>query len=183
MFDSLITSKTRIKLIMRFFINSNANGYLRNLATEFGESTNAIRQELNRFEEANLLSSSTIQNKKYYKANTQHPFYGDLHRLILKYIGIDEIVDTIVKRIGNIKQAYITDDFAQGRPGNILDLVLVGSDFNQAYLNELVKKTEANVSFKIRYITITETETPQYIQDQTKTLLIWSSERDVIPSN
>ena len=154
MLDSLITSKTRIKLLMKFFINSSTTAYLRNLASEFGESTNGIRQELNRLEEAQLLESKSVQNKKMYRANTNHPFFTDIHHLLLKYVGIDQVVDELVKRIGNLEKAYITNDFAQGKPGKIIDLVLVGSNLDDAYLNQLVRKTEANVSFKIRYITV-----------------------------
>lgn len=176
MLDSLITSKTRIKLLMKFFINCDTTAYLRNLANEFGESTNGIRQELNRLEDAQLIEAETVQNKKVYHANTNHPFFGDIHRLLLKYVGIDQVVDELVKRIGHLEKAFITNDFAQGKPGNIIDLVLVGRNFDDAYLNQLVRKTEMNVSFKIRYITVSPDELPQYIQDKTKSLLVWSAD-------
>jgi len=65
MLEALITSKTRIKLLLKFFLNSSNTGYLRGLEPEFGESTNAIRQELNRFEAADLLLTSVEGNKNY----------------------------------------------------------------------------------------------------------------------
>ena len=175
MLDSLITSKTRVKLLMKFFINSNTTGYLRNLASEFGESTNGLRQELNHLEDAKLIEAETVQNKKIYQANTSHPYFEDIHRLLLKYVGIDRIVEDLVKQIGHLEKAFIINDFAQGKPGNIIDLILVGYDFDDAYLNLLVKKTESSVSFKIKYITVEPDELPQYIQDKTKTLLVWSA--------
>ena len=55
MIETLISSKTRIKLLLKFFLNSNTTAYLRSLESEFGESTNAIRIELNRLEEAGML--------------------------------------------------------------------------------------------------------------------------------
>ena len=70
MIDTLISSKTRIKLLLKFFLNSNNTAYLRNLENEFHESTNSIRIELNRFEEAGLLIASTEGNKKIFKVNT-----------------------------------------------------------------------------------------------------------------
>ena len=48
MLDSIITSQTKIKLLLRFFLNPNNSGYLRQLANDFGESTNGIRVELNK---------------------------------------------------------------------------------------------------------------------------------------
>lgn len=174
MLENLITSKTRIKLMIKFFINSDTTAYLRNLSEEFGESTNGIRQELNRFEDAKLLESKTEQNKKVYKANTKHPYFNDMHRLLLKYVGIEEIVDNVVNHIGELEKGYIINDFAQGNPGNILDLLLVGKNFDHAYINTLARKAEESVSFKIRYITVSPDEVEQYIPDKTKTLLVWS---------
>lgn len=174
MLESLITSKTRIKLMIKFFINSDTTAYLRNLSEEFGESTNGIRQELNRFEEAKLLETKTEQNKKFYKANTKHPYFNDMHRLLLKYVGIEEIVDNVANHIGELEKGYIINDFAQGNPGNILDLLLVGNNFDHDYLNKLIRKAEESVSFKIRYITVSPEEAEQYIPDKAKTLLVWS---------
>jgi predicted transcriptional regulator len=85
MIDALITSKTRIKLITRLFLNSNAKSHLRGLAGEFCESSNAIRLELNRFEKAGLLTTSQDGNKKIFQANTQHPLYHDIHSILLKH--------------------------------------------------------------------------------------------------
>ena len=138
MLDSLITSKTRIKLLMKFFINSDTTAYLRNLAGEFGESTNGIRQELNRFEDAQLLQSEVRQNKKIYKANIQHPYFGEIHHILLKYVGIDQVVDDVVKRVGDLKKAFIINDFAQGKPGKVIDLILVGNQFDEEYLLSLI---------------------------------------------
>jgi DNA-binding transcriptional regulator PaaX len=68
MIETLISSKTRVKLLLKFFLNSKNSSYLRGLEAEFGESTNAIRLELNKLEEAGLLSSELNGNKKFFKA-------------------------------------------------------------------------------------------------------------------
>ena len=70
MLDSLVTSQTRIKLLKKFFLNSSTKAHLRGLETEFGESSNAIRVELNRFEGSGLLTSLWDGNKKVYQANS-----------------------------------------------------------------------------------------------------------------
>src|SRR5512138_470231 len=102
MLDTLITSKTRVKLLLKFFLNSNSRSYLRNLETEFGESTNAIRLELNRFEKAGLLISGKEQNRKVYKANNRHPLFPDIQNIIKKYVGFDQIILSVVEKLGNI---------------------------------------------------------------------------------
>ncbi|MFM7301395.1 MAG: ArsR family transcriptional regulator, partial [Crocinitomicaceae bacterium] len=67
MLDALITSKTRIRLLVKFFLNPTMKAYLRQLADEFGESTNAVRVELNRLTEAGILESEAIGNVVKYK--------------------------------------------------------------------------------------------------------------------
>ena len=98
MLDALITSKTRVKILVRFFLNSNCSSYLRELENEFGESTNGIRLELNKFEKAGLLVSEYKGNKKYFKANTSHTLYNDIHSILLKHTGLNTIIDKIIRK-------------------------------------------------------------------------------------
>ena len=176
MLESLITSKTRIKLLIKFFINSNTTAYLRSLSDEFGESTNGIRQELKRFELANIIISKKEQNKKLYQANTKHPYFKEIHRLLLKYVGIEDIVDKVVNHLGDLEKGYIINEFAQGNPGSVLDLLLVGNNFDYNYLNKLIRKAEEGVTFKIRYVAISPDEASKFIPNKNKALLIWSAE-------
>ncbi len=131
MLDTLITSKTRLKLLLKFFLNSNSRSYLRNLESEFGESTNSIRLELNRFEEAGLLTSEFDGNKKYFSANTGHPLFSDIHNIILKQIGFDKIVETVIQKLGNLKRVYVEGDFAKGKNNSIIDLIFVSEELNR----------------------------------------------------
>ena len=177
MLESLITSKTRIKLLLKFFLNSKATAYLRNLETEFGESTNSIRLELNRLEKAGLILSKTSGNKKVYQANIQHPFFNDIHRILLKYVGIDQIIDEVILRMGNLSKAYVTGDFAKGKAAKLIDMIFVGNELNHDYLIKLIRKAEELISLKIRYITILPSEEKLYSDNLTDALLIWSSEQ------
>ena len=54
MLESLIKSKTRLRLIVKFFVNITNKGYLNSLANEFGESTNSVRKELNNLSSADI---------------------------------------------------------------------------------------------------------------------------------
>jgi len=53
---------------------------------------------------------------------------------------------------------------------------LVGKQFDQEFLNHLVHKAEENISFKIRYITVSPEELTEYLPEKTKSLLVWTSE-------
>jgi hypothetical protein len=177
MIESLITSKTRIKLLLKFFFNSETKSYLRSLEKEFGESSNAIRVELNRFEEAGMLKSEHIGNRKYFQANTNHPLYNDINSIIKKFIGIDQIVDRITSKIGDLEAAYVTGDFAKGHDSGIIDLVLVGNDLDKDYISRLVGKSQELIDRKIRYIVLDESQMKQLFENQ-PALLIWKNDEN-----
>lgn len=133
MIESLITSKTRIKLLLRFFLNSETTGYLRSLETDFGESTNSIRVELNRFEHAGLLNSNDDGKKKVFYANTSHPLYSDINNMLKKMISIDQIIDNILEHIGYLHSAYL-GSFAEGKDSKNIELALVGNNLDERYI-------------------------------------------------
>ncbi len=156
MLESLITSKTRLKLLLRFFLNPGTLGYLNELANEFNESSNAVRIELNRLSKANLINAQNDGRTKVYQANKSHPLFKELHNLIKKNIGIDQIVN-VINQLGEVKAAFITGDYAKGKDTGIIDLVIVGK-INQNYLNELIVATEQAIKRKIRSLVLNENE-------------------------
>ena len=127
MLDSLVTSKTRIKLLLKFFINPETQAYLRELSSEFGESTNSVRLELNRLTKANLLISRNHGRTILYTANTKHSFFQDIQKIALKHVGIDRIVENMVKSLGEVKYAYIIGEYAKGIDSGIIDLIIIGN--------------------------------------------------------
>ena len=176
MIESLITSKTRIKLLLKFFLNSQTRSYLRGLETEFGESTNSIRVELNRLENAGLLSAATEGNKKMFFANIGHPLFKDINNILKKFIGIDQIIDQVTSQIGDLQAAFVTGDFAMGKDSKIIDLALVGYQLDQSLIDRLVKKAETFISRRIKYIIVTTEEMELYYHNK-PVLLIWKSDK------
>jgi DNA-binding transcriptional ArsR family regulator len=136
---------------MRLFLNPGNSAYLRGLADDFGESTNAVRLELNKFEEAGLLIAETQGNKKYYQANRQHPLFKDINNIVIKYVGLDRIIDIIIGRLGNLEKLLLVGDYAEGKDTGILDLIVVG-DIDKQYLVNLIEKSEKLIGKKLRYI-------------------------------
>ena len=65
MLGELITSKTRLRLLIKFFISQANKGHLNGLATEMGESTNGIRKELNHLEDAGYLQKFKVYYPNY----------------------------------------------------------------------------------------------------------------------
>ncbi|WP_297095277.1 ArsR family transcriptional regulator [uncultured Draconibacterium sp.] len=175
MLDSLITNKTRLKLLLKFFLNKETTSYLRNLENEFGESSNAIRVELNRLEKADLLVSNFNGNRKYFRANDNHPLYSEINSILQKTVGLDTVIDKILKNVGDLNEAYLIGDLAIGKASGIIDLLLIGDSIDTRFVVALVSKAEKMVNKKIRYLVLSDDEKTDYLQKQ-NALHIWSKE-------
>lgn len=173
MLDTLVSSKTKIKLLLKFFLNANNTAYLRNLETEFNESTNAIRIELNRFEESGLLNSYSERNKKIFRANTLHPLYPEINSIIRKYIGIDKIIDEILSRLGEPDKVWLVGNYARGLDGPTIDIKIKGK-INKNYLEGLIKKVEFSISRRLNIQIIDSAEEILIESKIEPALLLWS---------
>ena len=173
MLDTLIQSKTRLKLLLRFFLNPESSAYLRGLAQEFDESTNSVRVELNRFEEAGLIEGHKEGNKKIYKVNTKFPMFEELQNIAFKQFGIDKIIEQVVQKLGDVNAVYLTGDLAQGLDSPIVDITLIGNNIDARYLTKLVNKAEKLIDRKIRTLVYNAGEEAQIEEPK---LLIYGEE-------
>ena len=158
---------------MRFFLNSSERSYLRGLEAEFGESTNAIRLELNRFEAAGLLVSDMEKNRKMYQANQQHPLFDDINSIVKKSMRLDHLVDHVVRKLGNVKRAYITGNTAKGLKDNEINCILVGENIDENYLKSLINKAEKLIKRTIQCLVLPPTKEKEYLVEFPEALLVW----------
>lgn len=170
MLDSLITSKTRIKLLLKFFLNTETQAYLREIADELGDSTNGIRLELNRLTGSGVLECIADGRTKLYQANKNHPLYPDIKSLVRKFTGIDQLIDMVISKLGAVELAFVTGDYARGIDSGIIDVVIVGC-IDWQYLHSLEEIAEDLIKRKVRSLILT---TEEYVKLE-NTLNIGSS--------
>lgn len=133
--------------------------YLRELGREFNESSNAVRVELNRFEAAGLIHSEKEGNRKYYRANQDYPLFNELRQIAMKQFGLDQILDTVIKKLGRVTRVYLVGRLAKGQNTEIIDLAIVSNHINRAYLMELTVIAEKAIGKKIRCLLLESDET------------------------
>lgn len=157
MLSGLITSKIRIQILMRLFLNPARKAFLRELSDEFHASPSHIKNELDQLKSAELLLCDKKGRQVLFSANPDHPLFEELQSMVRKTLGMDRIMDSIIIRLGKLEKAYLIDDYAQGKDTGIIDLVLVG-DIDQHHLNNLSMKTERYIRRKIRTLVLDEDE-------------------------
>ena len=176
-FSGLITSKTRIKILMRLFLNPKQNAYLRELANEFNASPSQVRDELRQLNEAGFLESHKNGRQIQYQANQKHPLFYELQSMVHKALGMDRILESILDRLGNLEAAYLIDDYAEGKDSGIIDLVLIGN-LDQENLTDLVGKTERYIDRKIRTLILSKDEWKRHEKNLVKKplLKLWTQD-------
>ena len=150
----LITSKTRLKLLLRFFLNQNLSGYLQGLSKELDENTNSIRVELNRLEQAGLLASELEGRKKLYRVNDSHPLTADLTSIVRKVSGIDALVDKVVDSLPGLSQVWICGALERGIQAHAIDCLLIGTDLNSKYIAGLSARVKELTGKKVNALVL-----------------------------
>ena len=176
MLGIIISSKIRINLLIKFFLFDGNYGYLRSMEKEFHESSNSIRVELNRFLSAGLLLSEYKGKIRYYRANNKHPLYKELKSIVRKTLGINYLIEKCICKVGNLQNAYITGNLAEGINSDFIELVLVGSDLNNECIVRLIKKVQKLLDRKIMYLTFTKEQMDYFFKDKPH-LLIWRADK------
>ena len=151
MLNQLITSKTRLRLLIKFFVSQANRGYLNGLASEFNESTNSIRKELNHLSEAGYLEKYKDNHKVAYKANIKHPMFEILQKVVYKHLGLEDIVDHVLNQMGEVKQIHLIGDYAKGLDSGKIEVLLVGNDLNNSYITSLEKKIPGIIERKVKF--------------------------------
>lgn len=181
LFSGLITSKMRIRILMRLFLNPKRNAYLRELADEFKASPSHIKEELDQLKKANLLTSKRNGRQVLFSANPKHPVFKELHSIVKKALGMDHILESMLQRLGNLEMALLVDDYAEGKDTGIIDLVLIGN-IDQENLIDLTAKTEKYIDRKIRTLVLTAYEYENLSTNlaEKPQFLLWTREHNKI---
>jgi glutathione peroxidase-family protein len=138
-------------MLIKFFINTANKGYLNGLANEFNESTNSIRKELNNLSAAGYLLKVKSDNKVIYNANKKHPLYTVLQKVIRQHLGIEEIIDSILDNLGDIRSVALVGDYAKGIDSGLIEVLLLGNKINTEYLKDLIVKVEKKITRKVSF--------------------------------
>jgi DNA-binding transcriptional ArsR family regulator len=151
--DKLFTSKTRFRLLLKLFLNPQVSSYLRELASEFKLSPNALKEELDGLSSAGYLDKEKKGRSIYYKANVSHPFFPELSSLVRKHLGLDQLIEQILKHLGDLEAVYVLDDYARGVDSGLIDVLIVGNT-SADYVNVLCQAAERKLKRRVRVMAI-----------------------------
>lgn len=159
MLSDLITSQSRIRLLLIFLANPFDIYHVRELVRQTGDEINAVRRELAFLEKKGILVKEPRANRLYYSLSKNYPFYFDLLLIGAKTVGLGEQIIKNKNKLGKIKYAMFSGKFTRRmkKSPEQVDLLVVGTVVLPE-LSLLVRNEEKRLNTEINYTAMSEEE-------------------------
>ena len=115
------------------------------------ESKNSILKELNHLYDAGYLNKIKNDNKIEYKVNSKHPLFNTLRNIVLKHLGLEDIVEAVLEKMGNVEKIILVGDYAQGKDSGNIEIFLIGKNLDMNYITQLEPKIEKIIDRKVSF--------------------------------
>jgi len=160
MLESLLGSKLRAKVLGWLFTHPDERYFVRQLTTLVEEDSTNVSRELARLEKTGILVKNTEGKQKYYQANRQSPIFNELHGLILKTVGVADIIKKALEpRMADIKLAFIFGSVAKRAENRFSDIdLLVVGDITFGEVVDLISTAEGALNRELNPVVYTLSE-------------------------
>jgi len=160
MIETLMGSRLRAKVLGWLFSHPDERYFVRQLTLLVKEDSTNVSRELARLERVGILVSATEGKQKYYQANRHNPVFSELHSLILKTVGVADIIrKALESRISDIALAFIFGSVA-GKTENRfsdIDLLIVG-DITFGEIVDLLSPAEETLGRELNTVVYSSNE-------------------------
>lgn len=143
--------KTRQAILTACLLHPDRWWYLSDLAAHLQLTPSSLQRELAALTEVELLETHKDGNRVYYKANLNCPGVEDLQSLLIKTVGVVDIIATVLKdTIDNIDMAFIYGSLARGEEiaTSDVDLMLIG-EIKVSHIVSALRKAETSLGREI----------------------------------
>jgi DNA-binding transcriptional ArsR family regulator len=126
--DALLP-KTRQGILAATFVQPEKAWYVSELARRLRVPSSSLQRELQELTRAGILKSHRQGRMVYYQANAESPLFSDLRGLLLKTVGLVDILADALKPLRpKIQLAFVYGSIASGqeRSDSDIDLMVIG---------------------------------------------------------
>ena len=160
MLETLLGSRLRAKVLGWLFSHPDERYFVRQLTALVKEDSTNVSRELARLEKTGILVKNTEGKQKYYQANRQSPIFNELHGLILKTVGVADIIKKALEpRIADIRLAFIFGSVAKRAEDRFSDIdLLVVGDITFGEVVDLILTAEGALNRELNPVVYTLAE-------------------------
>jgi len=123
----ILSSRTRAEIFKLLFRQGEEELHIREIQRRTGLNDSTIRQELGKLLRLDLVIDRKDSNRLYYRANKSNPLYPDIRNLVIKTIGLVDIIrDALQDK--RIQIAFVFGSISDGKEsaGSDVDLLVIG---------------------------------------------------------
>jgi predicted nucleotidyltransferase len=124
------------------FGNPGRSFYSNELVDLAESGTGAVFRELKRLADAGLVTVEKVGRQKHYQANPACPVFGELRGLILKTVGLVDVLRRALAPVASgVSAAFVYGSVAKGTDtaDSDIDLLVVSEDLSYAQLYEALE--------------------------------------------
>ena len=118
----------RRAVLALLLMNPDQEWHLREIVRRTGTALSATQRELLALTEAGLLLRRVESRRSYYRANQQCPIFPDLRQIVLKTVGLADVVREALSQVEGLRLAVIFGSMAKGTADakSDVDVLVVG---------------------------------------------------------
>ena len=147
--SEILSSRTRAEIFRLLFGAIEEELYVREIQRRSGLNDRTIRQELSKLVRLDLVKGRKDSNRVYYKANKANPLYPEIRKLVLKTIGLADILRAALKD-ARIQTAFIFGSISEGKEtaDSDVDLLIIG-DLGLRTISDLLSGTSEKIGREV----------------------------------
>jgi DNA-binding transcriptional ArsR family regulator len=156
--SEILSSKSRAAILRLLFDGSERELHVREIQRRSRFSVRTVRDELEKLLRLDLVQRRQDGNRVYYRAKREHPLYSELVRIVIKTVGLIDILREALPE-HNISVAFVFGSVASGEElaTSDVDLMLIG-EITLREVTGLLSGTDARVGREINPFVITGPE-------------------------
>lgn len=178
---SLFSSRTRVKLLELFLLNTQSEFFIREITRKLKEQINSVRRELDNLKKCGLLTARVRNRRKFYSVNQNFELLPEFKSIFLKTADPQIEIKRTIEKFGAIDLLLLSGQFV-GNKNATTDMLIVGT-LDKNKLKDYLER-ELTAEQKVRFTVISRSDFLHrlYYEDVFLTNLLKSSEK-LIPIN
>ncbi len=156
--SEVLSSRRRAQIFNLLFGLEQNEYYVRDIQRKTSLAVSTISQEMKNLLTLGLILKRISGNRTYYKANKEHFLYKTINELVIKTIGLTDLLKRDLD-MDNIKFAFIFGSVATGKFNNQsdIDLFVIG-DVGLKEISRALRKSRTELDREINTNVMTEDE-------------------------
>lgn len=138
-------------------MNPDASLYVNEITAKLMVDKRNLVKKIKELETEGIFTSQTRGNLKLYSLNRRYPLFKELKSIVLKTIGLENQLKTVLANVPGIKESYIYGSYARNKlaPHSDIDLLVVG-DHNSIAVQRQISRLQKEIDREINAVNMAE---------------------------